>query len=128
MPESVNVRYRIINGVRYLHRDDVAALICTTAATEETDVRRRFELLAKSLTMSRAEKRAAKAQKLCDDWNADVVVGMPVSVRRDDGSILETCTYSKAWVICGHASVLVEGISGGYALDRVTLRQAPVSA
>jgi outer membrane lipoprotein SlyB len=47
--------------------------------------------------------------------------GTPVEVRRDDGDILRTVTRSEPWQLPGGQwIVLVEGIRGGYALDRVT--------
>lgn len=50
-------------------------------------------------------------------------IGTPVTVRRDNGEILQTITRSSPWKIGGHTWViLVEGISGGYALERVTER------
>lgn len=76
--------------------------------------------------MNRAEKRTAAAQKKCDEWNATVPVGTAVDVRHDDGSITRTRTRSQAWVICDHASVLLDGISGGYLLERVTVRAGEV--
>lgn len=62
----------------------------------------------------------AKAQKIAENWNSLYPVGTPVKVRKDDKSILDTHTRSEAWVVCGIPVVLVRGISGGYALDRVS--------
>lgn len=72
--------------------------------------------------MSAQSIRVNLAQKACDKWNGAHAVGIPVSVRRDGGEILETRTRSVAWELCGHASILVEGITGGYALERVNPR------
>jgi hypothetical protein len=49
--------------------------------------------------------------------------GTPVTVTLDDGSPWETETRSAAWAL-GHGApvVLLEGKSGGYALERVRLR------
>jgi hypothetical protein len=54
-------------------------------------------------------------------WNEQHDIGTPVSVRMDDGKALETVTHSVAWMLGGHTAVIMlEGISGGYKLDRVT--------
>jgi hypothetical protein len=59
--------------------------------------------------------------KLVAAWNDSVMVGAAVSVKRDDGSELETKTRSVAWVLGGHTAVVkVEGIAGGYLLTRCT--------
>ncbi len=58
-------------------------------------------------------------------FNAANAVGTPVNVGKDDGTVLETTTRSEAWLMSGHsAMILVEGISGGYLLERVTPRVA----
>lgn len=61
---------------------------------------------------------------LTRNWNDTVAEGTPVTVRRDDGTHEDTRTRSKAFMTGGVAVVLLEGISGGYRLDRVTLRKA----
>jgi hypothetical protein len=53
------------------------------------------------------------------EWNAKYPVGTPVLVTRDNGEVLDTVTRSVAWELCGHAAVMVVGISGGYDLERV---------
>lgn len=59
-----------------------------------------------------------------DAWNQQHDVGTLVNVRLDDGSIKETETQSLAWMLGGHtACVMLKGISGGYALSRVTFRK-----
>ncbi len=62
-------------------------------------------------------ERAAKA------WNAAHPGGTPVTVAPYGGcrpdELIRTKTRSAAWVISGHASVLVEGKSGGYGLEFV---------
>ncbi len=51
----------------------------------------------------------------------------PVVVRMDDGRLLDTITTSAAWQL-GHGAwlVCVDGIKGGYSLDRVALRSEVV--
>lgn len=78
----------------------------------------------RELRSSRRARRLADADRLAaaaeaQAWNDLHPVGTEVIVTRDDGSELRTRTRSVAWNICGHASVLVEGISGGYLLARV---------
>lgn len=59
-------------------------------------------------------------QTLCNDWNEHYPIGTTVSVQLDDGSIKDTVTLSRAWLMGGHsAMILVNGISGGYSLLRV---------
>jgi hypothetical protein len=54
-------------------------------------------------------------------FNRSCPVGTHVAVVRDDGSVLETKTRSEAWLVGdGTPVVMVEGISGGYLLERVT--------
>lgn len=56
-------------------------------------------------------------------WNKQHEPGTLVTVRLDDGTIKQTRTTSQAWMLGGHTVVvIVEGISGGYALDRVRAR------
>lgn len=62
----------------------------------------------------KSAERAAKA------WNQKYPVGTAVRVTNDFGDILETKTRSVAWALpSGTAVVMVEGISGGYMLERV---------
>lgn len=70
-----------------------------------------------------------KAQRDADAWNATHPIGTLVTVRKDSGEVLETRTRSEAWTLgasChgpGHtAVVMVDGIAGGYMLDRVKPR------
>ncbi len=49
------------------------------------------------------------------DWP----IGSRVILRDDLGKDWRTVTRSKPWNICGHASVLVEGISGSYICSRM---------
>lgn len=53
-----------------------------------------------------------------DNWNAQHPVGTEVRVMRDFGGPVITKTRSEAWMLGGHtAVVMLEGISGAYALD-----------
>lgn len=63
-------------------------------------------------------KYEIEQRKACDAWPHPE--GTPVIVRKDDGTVIETKTRSAPWMLCGTAVVLLEGISGGYSLDRVT--------
>ncbi|WP_249936288.1 hypothetical protein [Janthinobacterium lividum] len=48
-------------------------------------------------------------------------VGAAVSVELDGGDVRETVTVSEAQVLSGHTAVIwLDGISGCYALERVT--------
>lgn len=59
-----------------------------------------------------------KADVAC--WNAAHPVGREVTVEMDNGKKLKTKTTSEAWLMGGHTAVIkLEGISGGYALERV---------
>lgn len=62
------------------------------------------------------------------EFNEANPVGTAVNVRKDNGDIFRTVTRSAAWVMGGHtAMVLVEGISGGYMLERVTPQKGGAS-
>lgn len=65
--------------------------------------------------------RLKEQRELLDNWSHPS--GTPVKVRRDDGTILHTKTRSLPWMIGDVAVIAVEGISGGYALERVTLNE-----
>lgn len=53
-------------------------------------------------------------------FNDAVKPGDDVIVIKDDGRRVQTRTRSEAWILGGHtAVVLLEGISGGYLLERV---------
>lgn len=61
----------------------------------------------------------AELERKVEEWNRDVPVGTEV-IRTDDlGQRHRTRTRSIAWIVCGHASVMVDGISGGYLLERI---------
>jgi hypothetical protein len=49
-------------------------------------------------------------------------IGTTVTVTKDDGTTLATATRSAPWKLCGTWVVMVDGISGGYALARVIER------
>lgn len=70
--------------------------------------------------------RSAKAQLEADEWNKKYNFPMEVILTDDDNKDHKTRTRSIAWEICGHASILVEGRSGGYLLSRI--RPAPGTA
>lgn len=76
----------------------------------------------------RLREAEAMEQALCAAWSHPA--GTRVVVTLDDGSERETATRSQAWMLGaepsrgrgGHtAVVLLDGISGGYALRRVRL-------
>ena len=54
--------------------------------------------------------------------------GTPVVVTLDDGTPWETATRSRAWAL-GHGEPVVslEGRTGGYALERVRVREGAVT-
>jgi len=57
------------------------------------------------------------------DWNTAHPEGTvtPVTVRMDSGATINTTTRSQAWLLGGHTPViLLDGITGSYALERVT--------
>jgi hypothetical protein len=62
----------------------------------------------------------AKLGKQVAEFNKRVQVGDAVTVTKDLGEQFHTRTRSEAWVMGGHsAMVLVDGITGGYLLERV---------
>jgi hypothetical protein len=63
----------------------------------------------------------AGAQKQCDTWNAAHGPRVPVVLTDDLGDQHRTMTRSIAWEVCGHASVLVDGRTGGYLLERIAI-------
>lgn len=59
--------------------------------------------------------------KIVEEWNKNHKIGIDVEVMKDDGSTILTKTRSVAWFLGGHTPViLLEGISGCYALERVS--------
>lgn len=66
-------------------------------------------------------RSAAELERQIASFNQRYPVGTPVAVRRDDGKSIVTATRSEAWIMSGHSAVImVDGISGGYLLDRVS--------
>ena len=66
-----------------------------------------------------------------DEWNAKHKIGCGVIVKLDDGKLKFTKTRSEAWTL-GHGApvVKVEGIVGGYDLNRITpheIEETPLS-
>lgn len=60
-------------------------------------------------------------QEEVDLFNANHPIGQSVSVKLDNGERRVTTTRSQASVLSGHTAVIwLDGISGCYALDRVT--------
>jgi hypothetical protein len=60
----------------------------------------------------------------CAQWNERHTIGTPVTVRKDDGTFVDTVTKSEAQVLSGHSAVIwLEGVRGCYLLERVTPRQ-----
>ncbi len=69
--------------------------------------------------MTRADPAALELQ--CERFNARWPIGQAVTVRKDDGSGVQTNTRTRAQVLSGHSAVIwLDGISGCYLLDRVT--------
>lgn len=60
-------------------------------------------------------------EQAVEKWNDTVEVGTAVHVRDDFQKITHSKTRSVAWVLCGSAVVMVDGIAGGYLLERVTV-------
>lgn len=60
-------------------------------------------------------------QVAVDGFNRRYPIGTEGLLKKDDGSLLETKTRSKAEVLSGHSAVIwVEGVSGCYLLSRFT--------
>jgi len=67
----------------------------------------------------------AKLQAACDAFNAAVPVGSSVVVTLDRGEKRITNTRSAAQVLSGHSAVIwLDGVSGCYLLDRITVQRA----
>ncbi len=66
------------------------------------------------------DTRKESQEQSAQDWNNRHRIGVAVTVTRDDGSKVNTVTKSDAYLLGhGQAVILLEGISGCYALDRV---------
>lgn len=75
---------------------------------------------------NRRPKTPAQLKAECDAWNAKHPIGTPVTVRLDNGDRCITTTRSAAEVLSGHSAVIwINGISGCYLLDRVTVDAQP---
>lgn len=67
--------------------------------------------------------------KLVAGWNKKYPEGTEVIVKKDNGAEIKTKTRSEAWLLGGHTAViLLEGISGCYALERIRLLYPGVGA
>ncbi|WP_042697010.1 hypothetical protein [Azospirillum sp. B506] len=63
----------------------------------------------------------SQMNRTVERFNRDVPIGSAVKVRKDSGEVVQTVTASEAYVLSGHTPVIfLRGISGCYALDRVT--------
>ena len=72
--------------------------------------------------MSRPNPR--KLQQQCNLFNARNPVGTKVVVRLDDGRKILTTTRTTAQLLSVHSAVIwLDGISGCYMLDRVTVAE-----
>lgn len=70
--------------------------------------------------MSRGHQDLARIAADVKFWNEEHPVGTDVIVTKDLGDEVRTKTRSAAWVLSGHSAVImVDGISGCYALERV---------
>lgn len=66
------------------------------------------------------KSRAAQAQNDVDDWNRKYPPGTEVTLRKDDGSTVDTRTTTNAQLLGGHSPVVwLFGFSGCWALHRV---------
>jgi hypothetical protein len=65
--------------------------------------------------------KAKLQMKLVHDWNQKNKEGCAVNVRLDNGAVRKTITMGEAFMLAGHtAVVMLQGISGCYALTRCT--------
>ncbi len=90
--------------------------------TREMDLETRVylrELRQARRTRERLARERDRLQARADRWNAAHPPGTPVVLTDDFGREHSTRTQSIAWVVCDHVSVLVEGRTGGYLLDRI---------
>jgi hypothetical protein len=74
--------------------------------------------------MSGRTKAAAQSEaaRKVEEWNRQCPIGTEVNVRRDNGDVLKTTTRGEAGLMNDEltAVVMVHGITGVYALERVT--------
>jgi hypothetical protein len=54
-----------------------------------------------------------------DEFNRMCPIGSEVNVTLDSGEVIKSRTLTEAWVVCGSGMVKLDGISGGYDIDRV---------
>ncbi|ALH82940.1 hypothetical protein [Sphingopyxis macrogoltabida] len=60
-------------------------------------------------------------QHQVDTFNARYPIGQRVTLRKDDGTDVDTRTRARAAILSGHSAVIwLEGVRGCYLLDRVT--------
>ena len=60
-------------------------------------------------------------QRMVENWNRKFIPGQKVKVKLDSGTEKVTTTKTNAELLGGHTpAIFLEGISGCYALDRVT--------
>lgn len=75
------------------------------------------------------QERMRRDQRSVTAWNANHEIGVRVIVTTDDGKQMRTTTRSDAFMLGGHTAVIhLEGITGAYALHRVTADLAPEAA
>lgn len=75
----------------------------------------------KGLILSRAD---LDEERKVATFNAEILIGSPVSYRDDAGNVIETHTRSKASLLSGHTAVVwLENVRGCVAVDRVTPRE-----
>ena len=63
-------------------------------------------------------------QQRVDDWNDKYPPGTPVHLVNDDQQVEHTRTRTPAWLLGdGTPVVSVEGRTGGYLMDRISVRE-----
>ena len=70
-----------------------------------------------------AKKKSRDPGMTAEQWNAAHPAGTRVRYQPVKGIEVfeETKTRSDAWEICGHACVMIEGRTGGSAIDHMTV-------
>ena len=67
------------------------------------------------------KKQRAAQEALVEEWNKNHPIGTTVDVKVGNNMTTRTETTSEAWLMGGHtAMIMLEGISGGCAVIRVT--------
>jgi hypothetical protein len=65
-----------------------------------------------------------KERAIMQAWNAAHPIGTPVTVMDNNGEPFDTVTRSEAWMLStGKVAIKVKGVAGGYALEKVTVRE-----